>query len=391
MVRLEENYRSTGSILTAANALIANNGERLGKTLRSNLGPGKLVRVWEANNPEQEAERIAADIKTQRAIDEKSGWEDFCVLYRASFLSRQVEFALRDAGIPYHVSGGLSFFDRAEIQDLLAYLRLISNASDDVAFLRAISRPRRGVGDKALGLLSDFSQEQQCSLLEACLHDDLEHRLALTLREFGDLISGLSHMFEHSEPDDAFDALLERSLLERAIRNDAADEAEEDRRMNNVMDLRRWWLSHQEAGGNLESFLQHIFLLSDNEQDEPEGRVRLMTVHAAKGLEFDSVYICGVEDGLFPHKNATLENRMEEERRLMYVAMTRARFRLTLSSARTRRRFGQVEKTAISPFLKETDQAVLRWVDREAEESPEAQQDVADFMALFEANIAAGR
>lgn len=387
VVRLEENYRSTKSILTASNSLIAHNGERLGKTLRSNLGDGRSIRVWEANNPEQEAERIAADIKMQRATEEKTKWDDFCVLYRASFLSRQIEYALRMAGIPYHVSGGLSFFDRAEIQDMLAYMRLIANCDDDMAFLRAISRPRRGVGDKALGQLSDFAREHSISLLEACLHDELEHRLSHTLREFGEMISGLSHMFEHSEADDAFDALLERSLLEKAIRNDASDEQEEERRMGNVMELRRWWLSYAQTGESLASFLQYIFLLSDRDEDEPEGQVRLMTVHAAKGLEFDHVYICGMEDSIFPHKNAMLENRVEEERRLMYVAMTRARFRLTMSRARTRKRYGQTEKTAASPFLKEVDGSVLRWVDREEDNSPEAMQDVADYMALFEANI----
>ncbi len=397
VIRLEENYRSTGMILNAANSLIANNSERLGKTLRSNLGPGKSVRVWESPNPEEEGERIAGDIKTQRAVsgssEDSSGagalkWDDFCVLYRASYQSRPIEMALRAANIPYHVSGGLSFFDRAEIQDLLSYLRLIANFSDDLAFMRAISRPRRGIGDKALGDIGSFAQEHRCSLLEACLDERLDHRLIHTLKEFGDMIVGLEHMFTHGEPDDAFDALMDRSLLIAAIESEAADEKEKERRLGNIHELRRWWMMHAEEGGTLADFLQKVFLLADKEDDDPSGQVRLMTVHAAKGLEFAHVYVVGMEDGSFPHRSALEENRMEEERRLMYVAMTRARYRLTLSRARVRSRFGQKEKTAPSPFLSEPDQNTLWYVDKDTE-SEEAQEEVQDSMAAMLARLQA--
>jgi len=398
VVRLEENYRSTGMILNAANSLIANNFERLGKTLRSNLGAGKPVRVWESPNPEEEADRVAGDIKTQRAVSTTGGdvagqnglkWDDFCILYRASYQSRPIEMALRSAGVPYHVSGGLSFFDRAEIQDLLAYLRLIANPSDDMAFMRAISRPRRGVGDKALGDIGTFAQDHRCSLLEACLDERLDHRLAHTLREFGDLIVGLEHMFLHGEADDAFDALMDRSLLTAAIEGEAADDKEKERRLGNVYELRRWWMTHAEEGGSLTEFLQKIYLLADKEDDDPSGQVRLMTVHAAKGLEFAHVYVVGMEDGGFPHRSAVEENRMEEERRLMYVAMTRARHRLTLSLARVRKRFGQKEKTAPSPFLKEPDPETLWWVDRDTE-SDEAQGEAEDHMAAMRKALGLG-
>jgi len=404
IIRLEENYRSTGMILKAANSLIANNSERLGKTLRSTLGEGKSVRVWESPNPEEEGERIAGDIKTQRAVsgpnvstnvthsdaNASTGlkWDDFAVLYRASYQSRPIEMALRSANIPYHVSGGLSFFDRAEIQDMLAYLRLVANFSDDLAFMRAISKPRRGVGDKALGDIASFAQAHGCSLLDACLDEKLDHRLSHTLREFGDMIVGLEHMFIHGEPDDAFDALMDRSLLIAAIENDAADEKESERRLGNVHELRRWWMSHAEQDGSLADFLQKVFLLADKEDDDPSGQVRLMTVHAAKGLEFSHVYVVGMEDGSFPHKSAVEENRMEEERRLMYVAMTRARYRLTLSRARVRSRFGQKEKTAPSPFLKEPDQETLWWVDRD-KDTEEAKEEVVDSMAAMLARLEA--
>ena len=381
VIRLEENYRSTGSILSASNSLIAKNTERLGKTLRSNLGQGKPVRVWESPNPEEEARRVAGDIKARRATSD-AGWEDFCVLYRASYLARAVELAMREAQIPYHVSGGLSFFDRAEIQDILAYLRLIANPDDDLAFMRAIARPRRGIGAKALGDLGEFAMANGCSLLGACTHEDLTHQRVVQLREFGDILAGLEFQFKHDNADDAFDSLLDLSHLEAAIRAEAESEEMAERRMGNLMELRRWWILHTEKGGDLTDFLQHIFLLADKSDGDPSGQVRLMTVHAAKGLEFDQVYVIGMEDGIFPHKSALEENRMEEERRLMYVAMTRARYNLTLSYTRVRKRFGQKEKCAPSIFLKEPDQSVLRWVDKNPD-SEEAKEEAEDHMAAM--------
>jgi len=381
VVRLEENYRSTGSILQASNSLIANNSERLGKTLRSTLGEGKPIRVWANNNAEEEGRRLAGDIRSHHARNDGK-WDDYCVLYRASFQARPIELALREAGIPYHVTGGMSFFDRAEIQDVLAYLRLISNFSDDLAFMRAIARPRRGIGSKALGDLGFFALGEGCSLLDACLLEGLEHKRAEVLREFGDLIVGLEHQFNHGEPDDAFDAVLDLTRLEAAIRAEADDEEIAERRMGNILELRRWWVLHTERDGDLTSFLQQIMLLAEKQDDDPSGQVRLMTVHAAKGLEFDQVYVVGMEEGIFPHRNALEENRMEEERRLMYVAMTRARFVLTLSYSLSRRRFGTVEKCAPSPFLKEPDQSVLRWVDKDVD-SDAAKEEAEDHMAAM--------
>jgi len=385
VVKLEENYRSTGSILQAANSLIANNTDRLGKTLRSNLGQGKKVRIWEAPTAVDEAERVAAEIRAQRASAGVK-WDDFCILYRASFRSRQLEIAMRDAGIPYHVSGGLSFFDYTEIQDTLAYMRLISNFSDDLAFMRAISRPRRGIGSKALEVIGDYAGRKKMSMLEACVDEGFEHSKQEMLKLFGRLIVDLEHVFLHGEADDAFDMMLEQTGLEDAIRREAEDEDEEERRMGNVLSLRTWWIRHCEKGGNLSTFLQHIFLLADNEDDDPQGQVRLMTVHGAKGLEFSHVFVVGMEEGTFPHKNAMDENRLEEERRLMYVAMTRARHRLTLSYAKSQRKFGQTESMGPSPFLQEIDKDVLHWVDGEAdcdESRADAKEEVDAHMAAM--------
>jgi ATP-dependent DNA helicase Rep len=377
VIRLEENYRSTGHVLGAANSLIANNSGRLGKELRSNIGHGKPVRIWESANPEDEAERVAADIRARHAGGSER-WGDFCVLYRASYQARPLEIALREAEIPYHVSGGLSFFDRAEIQDVLAYLRLVANFGDDMAYMRAISRPRRGIGDKALGDLGEFAHSRRCSLLEACLDEELPGGRVETLRAFGRMIVELEHAFLHGNADEAFGALLATTGLKAAIEAAAADEKELERRLGNVAELERWWIRHAEAGGKLDAFLQSLQLWSDRDED-PGNQVRLMTVHAAKGLEFAHIYVVGVEDGSFPHRNAVEENRMEEERRLMYVAMTRARFRLTLSACRTRRRYGTDESCSPSPFLGEIDDAYLSWVDRDAE-SDDAKEEAATHM-----------
>ncbi len=386
VVRLEENYRSTAAILGAANALICNNSQRLGKALRSNLGRGKPARIWEAATPDDEAERVAGDIAA-RHVPQNSSWGDFCVLYRASYQSRPLELALRQLSVPYHVSGGLSFFERAEVRDVLSYLRLVANPDDDLAFMRAISRPRRGVGDGALGDLGVFAREHGCSLLDACLHDDFTHSKKTVFAAFANMAVSIGHLFAHSEADDAFDALMKESGLEQAIEADAGDEKERDARLGNVAELRRWWLRHAESGGGssssaLADFIQRLALFADRDEEAGSDVVRLMTVHAAKGLEFDHVYIIGMEEGGFPHRNAVEEQRLEEERRLMYVAVTRARFHLTLSCSRKRKRYGQLESLAPSPFLQELGEEHVRWVDKDTD-SEEAHEEVESHMAAM--------
>jgi len=387
VARLEQNYRSTGAILGAANTLIAHNGERLGKTLRASLGQGKPVRIWQADSSEDEAQRVVSDMQARRAADDLS-WGDFCVLYRAAHLSRELELAMRRARIPYQVSGSLSFFDRAEIKDLLAYMRLIANGDDDLAFVRSIGRPRRGIGEKALGDLGELAHRVRGSLLDATHHPDLAGRNCDTLREFGNMIANLEYRFRVNEPGDAFDALLKDTRLEELIVAEAEDDAERERRMSNVFDLRRWWLRHAEEGGKLPDFLQQISLLADREEEENDNAVRLMTVHASKGLEFGHVYLVGAEEGTFPHKNAVEENRIEEERRLMYVAITRARFRLTVSMAKVRSRFGDKERTTPSRFLNEMGEEHVVWVDRDinseaaTEEAESAQAQIRRMLGL---------
>jgi len=381
VIKLEENYRSTGAILHTANTLIGNNSQRMGKQLRANLGQGKPLRIWETATPEDEAGRVAADVVARHATS-KSKWNGFCILYRASYQSRPLELALRERGAPYHVSGGISFFERTEVRDVLAWLRLIANADDDLAFLRAVTRPRRGLGDKALGALGLFAQECQLSLLDTCFRDDFVHKHTPVFTTFANLVTELEYHFLHGEADDAFDALLSDSGIETMLEAEADDEKELNFRLANIYELRRWWILHVEHGGKLDAFIQRLTLFTDREDDESGEAVRLMTVHAAKGLEFDHVYIVGMEEGSFPHKNAVEEQRMEEERRLMYVAMTRARFYLTLSYARKKRRFGQIEIQSPSPFLGELGDAHVQWVDKEPESDASMEESEAHMAAM---------
>lgn len=385
VIRLEQNYRSTGAILNTANTLIANNSQRIGKELRSNMGMGKPVRVWQVQQAEDEAERVAADLRAQYAKKD-AHWQNMAVLYRAGYQARPLEIALRDAGIPYHVSGGMSFFERAEIKDVLAYLKLIVNMTDDLSFMRAVSRPRRGIGAKTLAELSDFSATRAMSLLEACLENMQGVRKADALAHFGRQVVEMEHGFLHLDADTAFDRMLNDSGLISMIESEAKDEKECSRKIANIESLRAYWLRYSEAGGDLASFLQQIFLQANKEEDKDESSVRLMTVHAAKGLEFDHVYIVGMEDGTFPHKNALDEGRIEEERRLLYVAVTRARYRLTLSMAKKRKRFGQTECLQSSRFMNELENKQVEWVDRDPE-SDSAKEEVEDYMAQIRAKL----
>ncbi|MDQ6960796.1 MAG: ATP-dependent helicase, partial [Mariprofundaceae bacterium] len=219
------------------------------------------------------------------------------------------------------------------------------------------------------------------SLLDACFRDDFAHKRAPVFVAFGQMVSELEHHFLYGEADHAFDTLLDESGIETMIEAEADDEKALNFRMANIHELRRWWMMHVENGGKLDDFIQRLTLFTEKD-DESGNAVRLMTVHAAKGLEFDHVYIVGMEEDSFPHKNAVAEQRMEEERRLMYVAITRARFYLTLSYVRKKRRFGQVEVQSPSPFLAELGNAHVQWVDREPESEASREESESHMEAM---------
>ncbi|RME83636.1 MAG: hypothetical protein D6771_05560 [Zetaproteobacteria bacterium] len=382
VIRLERNYRSTQAILAAANRLIARNAVRLGKTLRSELGAGRPVKVVEVADAEEEAERVAQEILARRAVDGWR-WEAFAVLARTGFQLKAFERAFRAHEIPYRLVGARSFFDRAEVQDALAYLRLCVNPADDAAFVRAIGRPRRGVGAASLAALGRIARAHGLSLLEACWREEVlaEAPAREALVRFGELIAALEVGFARHDPEHAWRMLLEQTGIEALAREEARDPEHGERKLGALAELGRWWVRHAESGGDLASFVQQVAVLADRDEADGAG-VRLMTIHAAKGLEFDGVFVVGMNEGVFPHPQALDEGRLEEERRLAYVAITRARFFLMLSYWRRKGK----ERMQPSRFLEELDGEFVSWPAKRADKADDA-EDAARFMALMRKNL----
>ena len=359
VVRLEQNYRSHGNILDAANALIANNRNRLGKNLWTAAGKGEPVRVFEGESDGDEARWIVEEV--QSLAREGRGLSQIAVLYRSNAQSRVVEHALFSQGIPYRVYGGLRFFERAEIKHALAYLRLFATPDDDNAFLRVANFPPRGIGARSIEQLQDAARQAQASLMKVAdgtkaavfkkLIDDLRTETqGLPLKEAVEVVIAKSGLVEHykneREGADRIENLAE-------LVNAAAAFTEEER-VN----------ESGEAVDPLTAFLTHAALeAGEHQAGEGQEALQMMTVHSAKGLEFDVVFITGLEEGLFPHEQSVTErDGLEEERRLAYVAITRARHRLYLSHAQTRMLHGQTRYNIPSRFLEEIPQALLKWL-----------------------------
>ncbi|MDZ7842245.1 MAG: UvrD-helicase domain-containing protein [Gammaproteobacteria bacterium] len=372
VVKLEQNYRSVGRILAAANSLIAHNDRAFEKRLWSELGPGPMIRVLTAGNEEREAERIAGTLMHHR-FQNRTAFGDYAVLYRGNHQSRMLEQKMREMRIPYEVSGELSFFDRREIKDVLAYLRLVVNNDDDNAFLRTVNAPRRGIGPVALERLGAAAGESGLSLLGAvdtnAAARSLTARQLAPLAQFADWVRELGLRGAAEPPLDLVKALLADIDYDAWLYETAGGAEQAERRRDNVNELLEWIgrLQRNEPASGLAELLAHVALVGqlDRESDEERDAVTLMTLHAAKGLEYPCVFICGVEEELLPHQNS-MEDAIEEERRLLYVGITRARGELMLSWARTRRRHGEVLDRAPSRFFEELPAELLSWDEEEA-------------------------
>ncbi|KAA2284256.1 UvrD-helicase domain-containing protein [Arenimonas fontis] len=354
VIKLEQNYRCSGRILRCANTLIAKNPHKHLKQLWSQHGEGEPVRVWQCRNNEHEAERVAAEIhylKQARDIP----WGEFAILFRGNHQSRPLEKALQLLRIPYHLSGGTAFLDRAEVKDLLAWLRVIANPDDDTAFLRAIAAPRREVGATTLEKLAAMAQTAGLPMSVAAgqvgFLKQLSARAAAGLDEFSRIVAGLREQAETLTPAELVPVLAERSGLLAMIRSQCKDEASFARRKANLEELASWFEGAR--GGGPGELAAQLALLSNADRGEPGNAVRLMSLHAAKGLEFRVVFVVGCEDGNLPHEASLEEDRLEEERRLMYVGITRARERLYLSHSAEIKRWGEVQHLLPSRFLDE--------------------------------------
>lgn len=351
ILRLEENYRSTQAILDAASALVGKNENRIGKTLKAMRALGGLVEQVVTRDEYQEAERVAADIQGQG-----EGKRVAC-LYRMNAQSRALEEALAGARIRYQVVGAVGFYARREIRDILSYLRLTLNPDDDSAFRRVVNVPPRGVGEQTLATISLAAQRQGVSLwrgLTAILEgESLPSRTRAALGRFVALVSSLKEQGASLPPGELVDAVIERTGYEALIDEEPSPVRED--RLQNLKELRTAAADFDEREGlGLREFLDRTFLLADADTIRDDAPVLLMTLHAAKGLEFDTVFLVGMEEGLIPHMRAVLDpGQMEEERRLCYVGMTRARNRLVLTRARERSYFGDRRVTIPSRFLSE--------------------------------------
>lgn len=340
VIRLEQNYRSTKNILEAASAVVAHNKERKGKWLWTDSGEGAKIGFYEAPDGENEALFIADTIEKLLA---KNPAERAAVLYRTNFQSRQIEEALRRYGRKYLVVGGFSFYQRAEVKDLLAYLKVLLSPQDSVSLLRIVNTPARGIGKGTVEQLEQYALEHGMSLWNA-LPKMLEARVFPTraesaLRSFVHLIESLAEGAQEKPVHETLRAILEKTGYETMLKNDQSPDSES--RLGNLEELVNAAAEAAERGETAAEFLDHAALISDADSVDEQAAVSLLTIHNAKGLEFSNVFLAGMEEGLFPHsRSLTSEAAMEEERRLCYVGMTRAQKRLYLSWARYRRRFG---------------------------------------------------
>jgi DNA helicase-2/ATP-dependent DNA helicase PcrA len=367
MVKLEENYRSTATILEAANALIARNRERIDKVLRPTRGAGELIRLTRCDDEVAEAEAVVQRMRELQAGHPDLRWGDMAVLYRTNAQSRAIEEALVRWRVHYTVVGGLRFYDRREIKDVLAYLRLLLNPADSVSLLRVMNVPRRGIGKTTIQRLSDAAVQLGVPLWEVVNDAEavrsLAGRSARGLLGFTDLLRDLGERAATAPPSELVQLVLERSGYLAELIAEATDEAEERRR--NLQELVNAALQYQEENeeGDLEGFLASAALASDaDDKDLAAERVVLMTLHASKGLEFPVVFLVGLEQGLFPsYRSLEDPAALEEERRLCYVGVTRAKERLFLSHASERRLWGGMREPAIpSAFLAELPEELIQ-------------------------------
>ena len=386
LVKLEQNYRSTGLILNAANVVIDNNPHEFDKKLWSDKGYGDPIKILKCKNDEVEAERIATEI-VERRLRYGCGYRDFAVLYRGNHQSRMIEMKLQAYQVAYKLSGGQSFFGRNEIKDIMAYLRLLINPTDDAAFLRVVNTPRREIGPSTIEKLSEYAAMRNTSMIAATTEMGLEQFLmpkALDrLRRFG---HWLERITRNAYTDDAVAAIKEMIAdidYEGYLFQNSGTPHQAERRMKNV-----WFLVDQiqkmidkadEMGDEctIEDAVGKLILrdMLEQQADEDDAdQVQLMTLHASKGLEYPHVYIMGMEEELMPHRNSIEADTIEEERRLMYVGITRAKRTLTLTYAGKRRQFGEAMDTTHSRFLDELPPDDIVWEGRTEVSAEEAKQ-----------------
>lgn len=390
VIKLEQNYRSSARILAAANILIANNEKLFEKKLWSEHGPGDQIVVAACRSAEHEAESVAMKISAHR-FQHRTRFSDYAVLYRGNHQARLIEQYFRTHNIPYVISGGQSFFDKAEIRDLMAWLRLLINEDDDLAFIRAITTPRRGVGAATLEALGTYAGQRKVSLFAAAYEEGVsEHlnaRQCELVRGFADYFSRMRQRAEREEAGELLEELL-GAIRYEAWLFEQHDPREAETKWKNVRDFVDW-LSRKgvEDGKSLPELAQTVALISMLDKDDPDfDGVQLATLHASKGLEFKHVFMIGVEEGLLPHQASIDEDKIEEERRLMYVGITRAQRSLDISWCERRKAGRETRQCEASRFIEEMGGDIVG-IGRKSNEPlsrDENRARAAGLMAIFE-------
>lgn len=400
LIKLEQNYRSTSRILRAANILIANNPHVYEKSLFSEIPDGEKLKVLLAKNEEHEAERVTGELIAHKFLN-RTDYRDYAILYRGNHQSRLIEKSLMQNRVPYKISGGTSFFARAEIKDIMAYLRVLVNPDDDNAFLRIVNTPRREIGPVTLEKLGSYANMRGKSLFESSFEMGLEQHLTgrglENLRRFIQWLVAIADQAERGDTVEAVRSLVRDIHYEDWLYETSASPKAAEMRMKNVSDLYSWIVADLEGDNydqeekTLKEVVQRLTLrdmMERGEEDEDSDAVQLMTLHASKGLEFPYVYLIGSEEGILPHQTSIDEDNVEEERRLMYVGITRAQRELTFTMCKERRQFGELIKPTQSRFLDELPFDDVEWEVNKKPVSAEermakGQAHIANIRAMF--------
>ncbi|MFZ3088531.1 MAG: UvrD-helicase domain-containing protein [Methylotenera sp.] len=408
VIKLEQNYRSTVRILRAANQVISNNPKLFEKKLWSELGTGDLIQVTAAMSEEHEAESVVMKLQAHK-FENRTYYKDYAILYRGNHQARILEQHLRNQKIPYTVSGGQSFFDKAEIKDLVSYLRLVANEDDDPAFIRAATTPKKGIGNTTLERLGEYASAHKISLFAAAFEGGFQSEIGnKQLEDLLNFCQYINKIQDRAERDPAGDMLndLLATIQYEAYLYDSEEPRAAEVKWSNVLDFIGWLTKKGEPnteygneaeGKNLLELTQMVSLMSmleGRENGEPDA-VKLSTLHAAKGLEFGHVFLIGVEEGILPHRESVDNDKIEEERRLMYVGITRAQKSLNISWCKKRKRAGEMEMCEPSRFIGEIPKDDVRHFGNPFNKDPEASKDfgkskMANIRAMLELNKDAG-
>jgi ATP-dependent DNA helicase Rep len=399
LIKLEQNYRSYQRILKSANILIDNNPHVFDKKLFSELAYGEQIKVIGTRDEEHEAERVVAEIISHKFM-QRTNYKDYAILYRGNHQARIFEKGLMANRIPYKISGGMSFFARSEIKDIMAYLRLLVNQDDDNAFLRIVNTPRREIGTVTLEKLGTLANERHISLFEACFDNELTNRLSgrgfNALQGFGRWVVELSDNAVRGDTLEAVKTMIHQIDYEDYLYESSPSGKAAEMRMKNVSELYKW-ITDMLVGNDenppmtLAEVVTKLTLrdmMERNEDEEESDAVQLLTLHASKGLEYPYVFMVGMEEGLLPHQVSIDEENIEEERRLAYVGITRAQKELIFTYAKTRRQYGDTSTTELSRFVQELPQDDLAYESRkqptsQSERMEKGQSKVAGLRAML--------